>query len=523
MKHCKRTLSLLLIVVLLLGCIIPGVSAAAPTRTEKAKVLFELGLFQGYDSTGNNFGLNDRATREHALVFLLRMLGKDSAAKSWTGPQPYSDVPGGNWARSYIGYAKQTGLTVGIGNNKFGLGRYATMQEMTMFALRGLGYSDASGVKDFNYNTSLAFAKSKGILSSSKAITPFTRGVAVDIIYGSLFANIKNQNYTLIERLVSDGAVTEKQLRNAEKIIPGLFGGTTSTSTVITANFDVVNHTGKTIQALYMTTSGTADWGSNLLPQNGDLTSNGSVTLSVGFDKRTQYDILAKYADGSESDFRGLSFADCGKDGGVIQLKSGTALLYPQYNVTVQFVNLTGKAITALYSSATQVDSWGSTLGSVAVGDTLRVVFPLTAYSLVYDLRADCSGESFEFKGLDFSNVSTTGATLYLYVENGIPMISATKPASNLEAESKALTNRYNQTITRYNNLVDQVNKKEALRNDTTLVNDLNSITAELETMGKVIGEGTGIYTAAQITEYNTALDYVDGIMKSLEALLAVV
>lgn len=319
MKNMKRALSVLLTVVLILGLLTTSVSAAGSTaqRELKAQSLFAMGLFKGYDDSGKNFGLNDRVTREQALVFLIRMLGLEKEALNWKGSQPYSDVPNGNWAKAYIGYAKQNGLTVGIGNNKFGMGRYANMQEMTIFALRGLGYSDASSVKDFNWNTCLSFAKSKGILDSDKAVSPFTRGEAVDIIFGSMGANIKGKDYDLLSKLMNQGVVTQTQYDNAMKVF------------------------------------------------------------------------------GKKSD------------------------------------------------------------------------------------------------------------------------------STDLTAQNKKLLDRYNSCVDRYNKQVDQINAL-GLSSDKNLTDSLNEVTSSVNAMGKEIGEGTGIFTAAEISEYNTALDSLDSLMSEIDELIRI-
>ena len=221
MKKTKRILSLMLVVMMTVGLFTVSVSAATSTsdRELKTQVLFALGLFKGYDETGTNFGLADGATREHALLFLIRMLGEEKAAAAWTGAQPYSDVASGNYFYPYIGYAKAKGYTNGIGDNKFGLGQSASMVQMAAFALRGLGYSEAAG--DFTYPNSLSFAVSLGILDTAVAPATFTRGDAVDIIDGAVAAKVKNQNYTLLDKLVSSGAVTQAQVEKAAAIANG--------------------------------------------------------------------------------------------------------------------------------------------------------------------------------------------------------------------------------------------------------------------------------------------------------------
>lgn len=328
MKSIKRALSVLLAAILTFGLLTISVSAAGstPQRELQAKSLFAMGLFKGYDETGTNFGLNDRVTREQALVFLIRMLGLEKEALNWKGTQPYTDVPDGNWARSFIGYAKDKGLTVGVGNNLFGMGRYANMQEMAIFALRGLGYSDASSVKDFSWNTCLTFAKSKGIISSDEAVSPFTRGGAVDIIFGSMAANVKGQEYDLLSKLMNMGVVSQAQYDKAMSI---LTGSPSTTEKAVTATFTMVNSTGKSIKELYIADSSLTSYGKEFLSNNNYRSwSNGkSISTSFSFYKDTSFDFYVRFADGSEVEATGLSFAKATSAGGKITLGTSNVKL----------------------------------------------------------------------------------------------------------------------------------------------------------------------------------------------------
>lgn len=228
MKYVKRILSCLMIVTILSTAGLTTVaSAATDAQTTQAKALYELGLFQGYDNSGNNFGLDDPVTREQGLVLLIRLLGEEQAAKAWTGAAPFTDVPDSNWARAYIGYAKEKGYTNGVGNNQFGLGGYTTTKQMVTFALRGLDYSADGSNPDFTFQGCMAFAVSKGILTSEQEATSFDRGDAVEILFSALGANVKSQDYDLLSKLMNQGSVTQAQYDKAMAIVNG-------TSTAVT-------------------------------------------------------------------------------------------------------------------------------------------------------------------------------------------------------------------------------------------------------------------------------------------------
>ncbi|WP_051131581.1 Ig-like domain-containing protein [Oscillibacter ruminantium] len=648
MKTIKRIASILLAVTLVFGMLTVPASAAGSTsaRETKAQALSALGLFKGYDDTGTNFGLNNRATREHALLFLIRMLGEESAAAAWTGSQPYTDVPSGNYYYSYIGYAKEKGYTVGIGNNKFGLGRYANMKEMTTFALRGLGYSDASGIKDFTVSNSLTFAVSKGILDSDTAISPFTRGEAVDIIFGSIGANIKNQDYDLLSKLMNKGSVTQTQYDKAMAIVGGT-ATTTPTTTAALADgtytmgcmanairvtsgklelrnttpkqvFTVTNKTGYAyIQAedgkylslssvkngAQLVTSSSAYkwvlakqsggaytirpyantsyvvnaceeksangttviiWAHSNAPKNTLITftaaTAGKSVTSVKLDQTTATVQVGKTLQltgtitPSTATNQSVTWssgnsavATVNSSGVVTGVKAGTATITvktadggktatckvtvttaaaDQYtDKKVNLYNSTKQDVTDIRISSTQNKDWGNNLtsGTVKPDASVTILVPVSSTDYTYDILITYKdGSSATFSGYNFKSF-TSGGSLYAYIDNGTPILSTTKPSAAVDttAASKALTDRYNKALIRYNALVDELNKIAALKNDSSFVSNMNSITASLDSMSKVLGEGTGVYTEAQIKEYNSALDALDSLMNDLDKAVA--
>ncbi|MEA5041861.1 MAG: Ig-like domain-containing protein [Oscillibacter ruminantium] len=649
MKTMKRIASILLAVTLVFGMLTVPASAAGSTsaRETKAQALSALGLFKGYDDTGTNFGLNNRATREHALLFLIRMLGEESAAAAWTGSQPYTDVPSGNYYYSYIGYAKEKGYTVGIGNNKFGLGRYANMKEMTTFALRGLGYSDASGIKDFTVSNSLTFAVSKGILDSDTAISPFTRGEAVDIIFGSIGANIKNQDYDLLSKLMNKGSVTQTQYDKAMAIVGGT-ATTTPTTTAALADgtytmgcmgnairvtsgklelrnttpkqvFTVTNKTGYAyIQAEdgkylslssvkngaqlvtsssaykwvlakqsggaytirpYVNTSYVVNaceeksangttviiWAHSNAPKNTLITftaaTAGKSVTSVKLDQTTATVQVGKTLQltgtitPSTATNQSVTWssgnsavATVNSSGVVTGVKAGTATITvktadggktatckvtvttaaaDQYtDKKVNLYNSTKQDVTDIRISSTQNKDWGNNLtsGTVKPDASVTILVPVSSTDYTYDILITYKdGSSATFSGYNFKSF-TSGGSLYAYIDNGTPILSTTKPgaaAPDTSAESKTLTDRFNKALDRYNALVTEINKLDALKNNSDFAKSMNSVSSALTDMGKVIGQGTGVYTSEQIAQYNSALDALDSLMKELDALVA--
>ena len=198
-----------------------GVTSAPAdvTTYQAARALYALGLFNGYDNTGTNFGLDDSLTREQALILLIRLLGEEPAAKAWTGAAPFVDVPEDSFARPYIGYAKEKGYTSGIGKGAFGLGQRADQKNMVVFALRGLGYTDGGAAPDFTYAGCLDKAVELAFIDSNQTIADFNRGDAVDILFGALGATVKGGNQDLLTKLQTGGVLTQEQINKAAAIL----------------------------------------------------------------------------------------------------------------------------------------------------------------------------------------------------------------------------------------------------------------------------------------------------------------
>ncbi|MBQ4151395.1 MAG: S-layer homology domain-containing protein, partial [Clostridia bacterium] len=113
-----------------------------------ARGLYTLGLAQGYDSTGTNFGLEDKMTRIQTVVQVIRFLGKEAEVKAGTFTHPFTDVPA--WANNYVGYAYANNITSGRSATKFDPDGVVDEMQFLTFMLRAIGYKDAEG--DFVWN-----------------------------------------------------------------------------------------------------------------------------------------------------------------------------------------------------------------------------------------------------------------------------------------------------------------------------------------------------------------------------------
>lgn len=185
-----------------------------PQYTAYADALQSLGLFQG---TSKGYELDRTATRLEGIVMLIRLLGKEQQALSYTGSHPFTDVPA--WASPYVAYAYQQGYTSGIDATTFGSTMSLRYLDYMTFLLRALGYSDAGG--DFSWSTADQTAVDVGIQTASErqAILQsgkFLRDHVAYTSYRALFAKTKRGG-KLCDDLIQAGVFTQSQLDAVQK------------------------------------------------------------------------------------------------------------------------------------------------------------------------------------------------------------------------------------------------------------------------------------------------------------------
>lgn len=182
-------------------------------RAEYAVKLKEIGVFKG---TSSGFELSREPTRLEGLIMLIRLLGKEAdALAADTSTSVYSDVP--PWAVAYTNYAYTTGLTSGIGNNKFGSDQKLDARSYVTFILRALGYDDKKG--DFAWKDAVFAAQSIGLFKNPMQLElnnyTFLRAHVAELSYSALGMKLKDEEYTLIEKHVNENIIDRL---NAEKL-----------------------------------------------------------------------------------------------------------------------------------------------------------------------------------------------------------------------------------------------------------------------------------------------------------------
>jgi len=204
----KRTLCLLLAMLLLLPLALPAAAADPTTRnydreTQLGYALAALGLFQGY--SGTDLGLDDAPTRTQALVMMLRLMGLEQDALAENSAPPFEDVPADSWAAPYVGYAYAHGLTRGQSETLFGGDARADARTYLTFVLRALGYEEGEN-GDFRWSSPVSLAQKAGIAPDTVRFSDFRRADVVTVSYAALAAERKGQNgETLAQSLIARG------------------------------------------------------------------------------------------------------------------------------------------------------------------------------------------------------------------------------------------------------------------------------------------------------------------------------
>ena len=200
MKRFVKTLALIAVLAAVLT-----VSVFAADFEHCADALKELGLFQG---TSQGYELDRAPNRAEAGVMLVRLLGKEAEAQAigeYTAP--FTDVK--EWAKPYVQYLYDNGLTKGKTETTFGYSDLCTAQQYATFLLRALGYSDAEN-GDFTYAGALDFAREAGVVDAVNCdAANFLRDDVVAMSYTALAAAPKSGETDLLTKLVKEGAVPD--------------------------------------------------------------------------------------------------------------------------------------------------------------------------------------------------------------------------------------------------------------------------------------------------------------------------
>ena len=207
MRNLKRTLSLALASVMLVGMMSVGASAVNASdftdadeivNKDAVSTMTALGIINGKED-GSYFDPTGNVTRaEMAKMLCVAINGGVDPVLGVKDTPTFTDIKG-HWAESYIEYCAANGIIAGRGNNKFDPTGTVSATEAAKMLLGVLGYSaEKSGLvgNDWAINTNV-LANQNGLykkLSNLNANTLLTRDNAAQMIYNALDANMVELN-----------------------------------------------------------------------------------------------------------------------------------------------------------------------------------------------------------------------------------------------------------------------------------------------------------------------------------------
>jgi len=185
-----------------------GVHAEAYSEQQMriADALYHVELFRG---TNKGYELGRELNRVEGITLLVRLLGKEEDAMSRTYNLPFADVD--DWAKPYVGYAYENGITNGVSDTKFGSQNTMTDYMFITLILRALGYTDQGDAPQFAWNSPYVLADEIGLIDTAMADTFFSRGDAVEVFWNALAGN----DYEMAKTLRDSGVFTADELEDA--------------------------------------------------------------------------------------------------------------------------------------------------------------------------------------------------------------------------------------------------------------------------------------------------------------------
>lgn len=196
----KRTLSLVLALVMVLGSF-TSVFAAEQTVAEKAGAfLKEVGVLVG-DASGDLM-LEDGLARQDAVVLVAKLMGEIEVAQKFptseTSPT-YKDIKD-NFYLPLLAWAQANKTFEGHSDARFGFGDNLTAQEYAKVLLVVLGY-EVGADKDIKWEDVLVKAEELGLLADIDADADFLRGQMAVMTLNALGTKMNGSEETLADKL----------------------------------------------------------------------------------------------------------------------------------------------------------------------------------------------------------------------------------------------------------------------------------------------------------------------------------
>ena len=217
----KRKFTALLTALIIFTTVIMPTQIFADKIGKEAKACADLEILIGKDlETGvTSEYLAETPTRIQALIIFLRIQGLEDEALTYDWDDNFKDADNYNWVvgRNYLGYAKDNPHLGWIGNPDGNFYPNNTIDAKAFYKvmLESLDYNQDL---DFDYDETLEFAESVGIVASAKnmaKVKDFTIDHVAKAIYSTLNTKPKDENKSLITLMIDKGIIDEGKAAKA--------------------------------------------------------------------------------------------------------------------------------------------------------------------------------------------------------------------------------------------------------------------------------------------------------------------
>lgn len=159
-------------------------------KAELGDKLKTIGIIAG--NSNGDLMIDNKLTREQALIVLLRMTGKYDTALHFGDSESFVDIKY-DYYKPFISYAKANGISNGISKDEFGFGKAVSARDLLAFFMRAVGIGDLNGE---TYDTIHLSAESLGLLTNfySDIDAPLKRGDSFILINNIAEKHTRNQN-----------------------------------------------------------------------------------------------------------------------------------------------------------------------------------------------------------------------------------------------------------------------------------------------------------------------------------------
>lgn len=193
----KKTLSLLLALVLVLGSFSSVFAAKPETDVEVAELLQELGILLG--NASGDLMLDKDLNRAEAIVLLSRLMkAEDTAKKFPVDDLPFDDIASELY-QHYVAWAFANEYTSGKSATKFDPEGDLTAQQFATFLLRALGYEIDAKAYETAFETAVELGLFEGLNLEKETV--LKRKHMAMMTFNALYVPMKDSEVTLGEFL----------------------------------------------------------------------------------------------------------------------------------------------------------------------------------------------------------------------------------------------------------------------------------------------------------------------------------